>query len=298
MESTSLQDKLEAAKKHMIQVKKKKRENSSIINTQNIHNETFNETNKLSKITDEKLSKDHIQEILLTINEMSTEKIDLDQKNELSIIDKRLHVEKNENDHIKEPGSLHNSLDINKYNVHDTELLKQNIEITSSELQFQPEKILSNDKQNFFESIKALENTMNEMKSQIIFLQKNYLEINEKLNTILLKVDTNNMLLQKSKKTESIEYEKISKLETVIKELENKLEKAQNNSQNLLISPIIANQTLPQISENQSFEDISLNSINTSPVIKKKKQISHEICKIDLRTTGGCVGCLGDMFEV
>ncbi|KAG4303566.1 hypothetical protein PCK1_000084 [Pneumocystis canis] len=192
---SSHQDKLQAAKQHMLQVKKKKKEHLSIIHPVLTTNET-------DSSTEASLLKPFVQETHTTNPLESVEQTNLELKNKLSIIHNPLQLE---NQYIDESCLLRpSSLEISSN--------KQNTERTTCELPHQVENIPSNDnhKPDLFEFMKSLENTVNEMKSQVSLLQTNHLEMNEKLNTILLKIDTNHMLLQTNKKTEFMEDEKIS----------------------------------------------------------------------------------------
>ncbi|KAG4304939.1 hypothetical protein PORY_001614 [Pneumocystis oryctolagi] len=292
MESEVLQHKLEAAKKHMNEVKKKKRE------TLSFHTKTDSAPSvELDSSPQTTLLQQQTHEIHAvceeSLNKVPLDAIDVSSTHEEVCLKKSFHeyTDKDENIH-----GLPHSLETMKSLTESLEPLKENLQVTIESEQ-QSEKELLDEESDPFQSIKILKNTINELKSQVSFLQESYLEMSEKLNMILLKMDANSAA-QEEKKVEFTENERINRLETIVENLESKLEKARDNSREMLVFPKTAHQMQSQAYDYLSFEDVSLNTINTSPITKQEALLYHEICKIDLRKTNGCVGCLGEMFKV
>lgn len=253
MESDALQHKLEAAKRHMIQVKKKKKQACSSVNTQDVKVPVHVNVSQAAP-------SDTVEECLAPKQEEHS-------------------PYKQEEDSMQK--------------IESSQPVKEKI-VTISD-KWEKENVLSKEWSTLLESKMTLEHTVNELKSHVSFLQTAYTEMNEKLNIILSKIETDHSQTYEKKETLAIDQEKINQLETIVKDLADKVEKIGENTKQMEISPIIHRN--PQVYEDLSFDDISLNTIHTSPITKKHSQ-SYETCKIDLRKTGGCVGCSGNTFEV
>ncbi|KTW29377.1 hypothetical protein T552_01331 [Pneumocystis carinii B80] len=268
MESEDFQHKLDAAKKHMNEVKKKKRVNSSI------NNQNLNENVSISAGNSETISSLVTNKHLLESIEENPETYSKPQIKE-KILDQ-------ENIQDVESSKL----------IENVQSLEENI-VTKLHL----EKTALDNSLNSSESI-TLQNEINELKLHVSLLEKNYHEINDKLNIILSKIQINNTLFEKKKEAGFVDNERINQLEMTVGDLKNKLEKTQEKQKILETSPKIICQTNLQTYDDLGFEDISLNTIYTSPIAKNTKQIYHETCRIDLKKIGGCAGCIGDIFEV
>ncbi|EMR11613.1 hypothetical protein PNEG_00054 [Pneumocystis murina B123] len=269
MESQDFQHKLDAAKKHMNEVKKKKRVNSSI------NNQDLNENVSVSLESSETISSPVTNKPML-----ETVKEDPEIYSKSQIKEKIL----------------------NQVNIQDVESSKfmENVKSLEEDIvtKLHSKKTVLNDSLNPSESIRTLQNEVNELKLRVSLLEKNYHEINDKLNIILSKIQVNNALFEEKKEAGFIDNERINQLEMIVEDLKDKLEKSQEKQKILEASPKIICQTNPQTHDDLSFEDISLNTTYLSPIVKNTTQIYHETCKIDLKKIGGCAGCIGDIFEV
>ncbi|KAG5519672.1 hypothetical protein PMAC_001828 [Pneumocystis sp. 'macacae'] len=296
METESRQQKLEAAKRRMNEVKKKMRVDPPLERLLQVE----------PNITDE--SKSSVPSTLTENTQRSEGKTHtvcrkfIDEKEPVNITEAQAQKDTALNEYIEgdieKISKIDSSLDRNKLSVEESMEQNENLQtiIKPREQSGEKESNVLNEQWDARKSVETMENTVTELKSQISFLQKSYLEINEKLNTILLKMDANEMILQKEKEAEK--YEKINQLEEVIKNLEEKLENIQYSSQGDLVSPKIEHSMQSQGYDHLSFEDISLNTVNISPMSKQGAQSYYKTCKIDLRKTGGCIGCSGDIIEI
>ncbi|QSL64345.1 hypothetical protein MERGE_001645 [Pneumocystis wakefieldiae] len=269
MEPQDFQHKLDAAKKHMNEVKKKKRINSSI------NNQDLNENVSVSL------------ENSGAIFSVATNKPLLESVKE----DPEIYCKSQVNEKILDQSSAQD-VESSKY-IEDIKSLEEDIAT-----KLQSEKTILNDTQNSYESIRTVQNELNELKLHVSLLEKNYHEMNDKLNIILSKIQVNNTVLEEKREAEFMDDERIKKMELIIGDLKDKLEKIQEKHKVLEESPKIIHQINPQTYDDLSFEDISLNTIYASPIAKNVTQIYDETCKIDLKKIGGCAGCIGDVFEV
>ncbi|KTW26271.1 uncharacterized protein T551_03570 [Pneumocystis jirovecii RU7] len=297
MEAKVRQQKLEAAKKRMNEVKKKIRADQPHEWPAQVQVDTTNE----SKSTVPSILTENIQEDTQEID--STCKKFLNEEESINIAKIQTQEDIALNEYIDENkgkiSEISPSLSNDKSSIGISKEQNKNLQIEIESRQESEEKgsNISNEQWDVRKSIEIMENTIKELKSQISFLQRSYLEINEKLNTILLKVDTDNTVLQREK-TEIKEHERISQLEAVIKSLEEKLKNVQYSAQEDSVLPKMEHPVQSQGYDYLSFEDISLNTVNTSPESKQGSQFYYKTCKIDLRKTGGCIGCSGDILEI